>query len=238
MMIGRTLGALLAAAVVSAPLASADILVLKDSTGRLFITNLGQKAGYRLISRHREFRGSSGLGLHSAHGGDPTRFEEAVRRAAAEVELDPSLVKAVIRAESNFDPLATSVKGAMGLMQLMPDTARLHAVRDAYDPEQNIAGGTRHLRYLMDRYRGDLDLVLAAYNAGTRPVDEVKGIPNFAETREYVRRVRQLHLDYRAGNRSAAARRPLEVLAQLKRERRAPEEMYGVPIVLRDAAVR
>jgi soluble lytic murein transglycosylase-like protein len=187
------------AALFGAGPANPEILVMQGPTGRLLITNLGERSGYKIISRHREFYGSSGMGLHASVGGDPSKYEETVRLTAKEFSLEPSLVKAVIRAESNFDPMAISSKGAMGLMQLMPDTARMHEVRNAFDPTENIHGGVRHLRYLMDRYGGDLDLVLSAYNAGTKPVDEVRAIPRIPETQEYVRRVRFFHAVYRNG---------------------------------------
>lgn len=219
---------------VVATAASAEILVMRGPNGQLYLTNRGEKSGYKVISRHREFFGSSGMGLRSRRGGDPTKYDEAVRKAAAEHSLDPHLVKAVIRAESNFDPMATSVKGAMGLMQLMPDTARMHGVKNAYDPLENIGGGVRHLRYLMTRYESNLDLVLAAYNAGTKPVDAVKGIPAYAETREYVRRVREFHAHYdtaQARLRPASVK-PVEVLENLDLGRKSLEEIYGVPIVL------
>jgi soluble lytic murein transglycosylase len=177
--------------------ANAEILVMQGSNGRLLITNRGERGGYKVLSRHREFFGSSGMGARASVGGDPARYEEMVRLAAREFSLEPSLIKAVIRAESNFDPMAISPKGAIGLMQLMPDTARMHEVRNAFDPTENINGGVRHLRYLMDRYAGDLDLVLSAYNAGTKPVDSARGIPRIAETEEYVRRVRRFHGSYR-----------------------------------------
>ncbi len=217
---------------VAATAAQAEILVLKGPNGQLFITNRGEKAGYQVLSRHREFFGSSGLGLGAAREGDSSRYEEAVRTTASQYALDPHLVKAVIRAESNFDPMAISSKGAMGLMQLMPDTARQHEVKNAFDPVQNIRGGVRHLRYLLDRYRGDLDLVLAAYNAGTKPVDAVNGIPNISETREYVRRVRDFHTRYRA--RAASLPRPAAAISKLDLKGRSLDQIYGVPILLRD----
>jgi hypothetical protein len=194
-----------------------EILVMQGPSGGLLITNRGARSGYRIISRHREFSGSSGMGMRAPVAGDPSKYEETVRRTSKEFSLEPSLVKAVIRAESNFDPMAISSKGAMGLMQLMPDTARMHEVRNAFDPTENIHGGVRHLRYLMDRYRGDLDLVLSAYNAGTKPVDEAHGIPRIPETEEYVRRVRLFHAAYRNGEAKSARRTSLVARADLVR---------------------
>jgi hypothetical protein len=194
---GRVWGVVVVGALLGAVTAHAEILVMQGPNGRLLITNLGQRSGYRVVLRRHEYFGSSALGLRAAVAGDPAKYEETVRAAALRYALEPCLVKAVIRAESNFDPTAISPKGAMGLMQLMPDTARMHEVRDAFDPAQNITGGARHLRYLMDRYEGNIDLVLAAYNAGTRPVDDAHGIPRIAETQEYVRRVRLFRAIYR-----------------------------------------
>jgi len=215
--------------------ARAEILVMQAPNGGLLITNQGARSGYKVISRHREFYGSSGMGLHAPIGGDPAKYEDTVRLTAKQYALEPSLVKAVIRAESNFDPMAISPKGAMGLMQLMPDTARMHEVRNAFDPTENIHGGVRHLRYLMDRYAGRLDLVLAAYNAGTKPVDVAGGIPRIAETEEYVRRVRFFHAAYKNSETRAAASAPL--VARIDVAGRDLDQIYGVPIVVRgDAA--
>ena len=224
--------ALAFAALFGAGVASAEILVMQGPNGQLLLTNLGERSGYKIISRHREFSGSSGMGLHASMGGDPSKYEETVRLTAKEFSLEPSLVKAVIRAESNFDPMAISSKGAMGLMQLMPDTARMHEVRNAFDPTENIHGGVRHLRYLMDRYGGNLDLVLSAYNAGTKPVDEARGIPRIPETQEYVRRVRFFHAVYRSGEARASKRRP--VVARVDLAGNTFERAYGVPVVVRD----
>ena len=103
--------------------------------------------------------------------------------------MDTALVKAVIRAESDFVPSAVSPKGAQGLMQLMPATARLRNVWRAFEPRQNVEGGVSHLRYLLDRYGGNLRLALAAYNAGEKAVDAYGGVPPYPETMEYLARV-------------------------------------------------
>lgn len=106
--------------------------------------------------------------------------------------VDWKMVAAVMAVESNFDPRAISHKGAQGLMQLMPATARMYRVSDPYDPIQNIEAGVLHLKMLFERYKGKLELVLAAYNSGEKSVERYRGIPPFAETRTYVRKVLQL----------------------------------------------
>jgi soluble lytic murein transglycosylase-like protein len=114
-------------------------------------------------------------------------FQALITAAADKYRLDPRLLASVIRAESNFGPRARSRKGAMGLMQLMPRTARQYAVDDPYDPAANIDAGARHLRTLLDRF--DLPVALAAYNAGEGAVQRFGGVPPYAETRAYIRRI-------------------------------------------------
>ncbi|MFZ1908270.1 MAG: lytic transglycosylase domain-containing protein [Burkholderiales bacterium] len=114
-----------------------------------------------------------------------------IRRAAERHGVDPLLVHAVVRAESGYDPRAVSRKGAAGLMQLMPETARRYGVTDRFDPATNLDAGVRHLRHLLRLFGGNLSLALAAYNAGEEPVLRAGGrIPDYRETAEYVRRVR------------------------------------------------
>lgn len=126
---------------------------------------------------------------------DPSREQvrEWVRRLAPEYGLDPALVIAVIRAESNFDPRAHSAKDARGLMQLIPSTATRFGVSDPWDPLENVRGGMAYLRWLIDHFEGDLHLALAGYNAGEGAVRRYGGIPPYAETRAYVRRVTRVY---------------------------------------------
>jgi soluble lytic murein transglycosylase-like protein len=120
----------------------------------------------------------------------PVPYGEIIDSAASTHGVDPVLVRAVIQVESAYKPRARSRKGAMGLMQLMPGTARQYAVRDPYDPKSNIEAGVRHLRTLLDRF--EVGLALAAYNAGEAAVLKFQGIPPFRETRDYVTRVLSL----------------------------------------------
>jgi len=116
-------------------------------------------------------------------------FANQIRAAAARNGVDENLISSVIFAESNFAPRAVSSKRAMGLMQLMPQTASQYAVNNAFDPAQNIAGGTRYLKALLDQYHGNLPLALAAYNSGPQRIAQYGGVPPFPETRNYIRRV-------------------------------------------------
>ena len=121
---------------------------------------------------------------------------QTITQTSNQHQLDPDLVRAIIRAESSFDPEAVSPRGAMGLMQLMPETASSLNVSNPYDPEQNISGGARYLRHLLDRFGGDVRLALAAYNAGESRVLRESRIPPISETREYVRRVLRYYEEY------------------------------------------
>ena len=118
-----------------------------------------------------------------------SRFSDEIREIAARHGVAADLVESVIRVESAFNPRAVSNKGAQGLMQLMPRTAFSLGVRNAFDPRENIEGGVRHLRYLLDRYPGNVSLALAAYNAGEKAVDYYGGIPPYAETQHYVQKI-------------------------------------------------
>ncbi len=124
-------------------------------------------------------------------------LEQAVSHAAQQHHVQPALLLAVMKAESSFNPTAVSKAGAVGLMQLIPETAIRHGVRNLYDANENITGGAKHLRYLLDRFHGNIRLALAAYNAGERKVDRYGQIPPYKETQDYVNRVLVYYRSYK-----------------------------------------
>jgi soluble lytic murein transglycosylase-like protein len=149
----------------------------------------------------------------------PRDIDAAIDQAAERHNVDPNLVRALIKVESNFNPNAVSRKGAMGLMQLMPQTARQLNVINPFDPEQNVDAGVRHLKQLMESFGGDVRLSLAAYNAGAGAVTRSAGIPHYAETRNYVRRITGLYgggVDARYRILSNPEREPIHVQRDAK----------------------
>ena len=167
--------------------AHADIYQYTDSKGTITLTNVPNDPRYRRIiaetPRPRAFISRREL-------------EPVIVRHSRKHRLHPALVRAVIKAESDFDPMAISRAGAVGLMQLMPQTAALMDVQDVYNPDQNIGGGTRYLRQLLDRFNGNLPLALAAYNAGETAVERYRTLPPFEETRLYVKKVLRYYRDF------------------------------------------
>jgi soluble lytic murein transglycosylase-like protein len=125
----------------------------------------------------------------SGHGSSSTEIDRIIGEAAARHHVDANLVRAVIKVESNFNPSAVSPKGAMGLMQLMPATARKFNVSNPFDPRQNVDAGVQHLKRLLDNFGGNVGLTLAAYNAGEAAVNRNNGVPPYPETRQYVRHI-------------------------------------------------
>jgi len=120
-------------------------------------------------------------------------WDELIENTANRHQVDPALVRAVVQVESNFDPFAVSSRGAKGLMQLVPATARRFGVRNAFDPKANVDGGVRYLKYLMKMFGGDVQLSLAAYNAGENAVVWHNGVPPFPETRDYLRKISEIY---------------------------------------------
>jgi soluble lytic murein transglycosylase-like protein len=205
--------AALALAVLALPaIARADIYTYTDADGTVHFTN--SPAGDR---RYRLFiRGNGWQKPGAAPGVSPvapsdhdvaryTRYDGWIRQAATLYQIPEQLVRAVIRCESDYDPRAVSASGARGLMQLMPDTASLMLVRDIDDPHDNIFGGVRLLRVLANEFNGDLELTIAAYNAGDGAVIRFGGIPPYQETREYVVNVTKFYRRYRAAGDVAVA---------------------------------
>jgi hypothetical protein len=125
--------------------------------------------------------------------GDTQMIDRIVEETAMRHDVDPNLVRAIIKVESNFNPQARSRKGAIGLMQLMPTTAKSLNVTNPYDPAQNVDAGVRHFKQLLDSYHGNVELSLAAYNAGSTAVQRSRGIPRYRETQNYVKRITQLY---------------------------------------------
>jgi soluble lytic murein transglycosylase len=165
-----------------------------DARGVVHFTNVPKDDRWKVIRPPRGLTYSSGPRR-------PVRlYDPLISRAADLYGVPAAMVKAVIHAESSFNPRAVSRKGAMGLMQLMPETARDLGVREPFHEEDNVLGGTRYLRVLRDRYSGSWTHALAAYNAGPSTVDRYRGVPPFAETQEYVTRVlsyyRRYHGDF------------------------------------------
>ncbi len=143
------------------------------------------------------FRPADSQTRRLAHRVSVAEVEEAVERYARQFHLHPALLLAVIKAESDFNPTVISRAGAVGLMQLIPETAIRHGVRNLYDTGDNIRGGARHLRYLLDRFNGNVRLAVAAYNAGERRVERYRAIPPYQETRDYVRKVMIYYKNFR-----------------------------------------
>lgn len=167
-------------------LAAARVRVVVGADGRKQIIDDGA-ASRPSASSSKSKKYSTTLRQPDAH------VELMISRHSDAQQLDPKLVKALIQAESNFNERAVSRKGAMGLMQLMPDTARQLKVSDPFDPDENVRGGTTYLRRMLDRFAGRLEYAVAAYNAGPGAVERHGGIPPFRETRDYVRKVLALY---------------------------------------------
>jgi soluble lytic murein transglycosylase-like protein len=166
-------------------LIGADIVVKQDENGKIVITNTGSSSPANKI---RKARSSKSRSNRKKTFQVPDRYLGKIRRLASMHEVREDLVVAVIRAESSFNPNALSHKGAAGLMQLMPDTARQYGVTNRFDPDQNLKAGVQHLSYLYSKYKKNIPLTLAAYNAGEEAVKKYKGIPPYKETKGYIKR--------------------------------------------------
>ena len=189
--------------------ANAQIAKVLNDDGRQFFVNAEPPSPKLSAAKPRtsiylpsetSFTGRSRLALDMGRDG----VEKIVREAADRHRVDPALVRAVIETESNWNPKAWSHKGAGGLMQLIPTTAQRYGAYDVFDPQQNIDAGVKHLKWLLERYNGNLDLALAAYNAGEGAVDKVHGVPAFRETRNYVQKVQNAYFRPGSGRLAGA----------------------------------
>lgn len=176
-----------------------DIYRWVDDTGVIHFTNIPSEKKFQKIMKEETGRSSKNSKANSKYyisTSSVIRAEDYsghIQTISEKYQVDPALIKAVIKAESNFNPTAVSKKGARGLMQLMPQTAYELDVRNSFDPEENIEGGVKYLRYLLEIFGGDLSLALAAYNAGPELVQRLGKIPSIKETRDYVKRVLTLY---------------------------------------------
>jgi soluble lytic murein transglycosylase-like protein len=180
--------------VLTSPALADSTYRFEDPEGVVHYTNVPSDPRYGFVRKNPDPEarpaaandgGTASRGLRS--------FATLIRAAAERYGVDTRLVEAIVRAESAGNPTAVSPKGARGLMQLMPERAQELGVRDSFDPRQNVDGGVRHIRDLLQRFGGDVTLALAAYNAGEAAVRTHGGVPPFSETREYVRRVRAMY---------------------------------------------
>jgi len=171
--------------------AAADIYKYEDSEGVVHFTDAPTDKRFKVFMR--DLKKDQRLRTTFRISGNSAEYEPLINQYAQEYRVDVALVKAVIHAESGYNPNAVSRVGAKGLMQLMPQTAKDLKVANSFDPQDNIRGGVRYLRFLLDTFHGDTSLALAAYNAGMNKVARYGGIPPYAETRNYVAKV----LDYR-----------------------------------------
>jgi soluble lytic murein transglycosylase-like protein len=170
---------------------SADIYRYVDKDGVWHFTNVRTDAQYKLYIKTTRKTPSAFI----------KEYEGVILQASRRFEVDVSLVKAIIKAESYFDHKAVSHKGAQGLMQLMPQTSNAMAVENPFDPEENIFGGTRYLGLLLKRFKNDKRLAVAAYNAGPERVETCNGVPPIAETEQFVKKVMNYYRDYKTKDR-------------------------------------
>jgi len=210
-LIGKKFSAFLVICLFSCFSAEGAIYSYRDEKGRLFLTDNPPNSKYQIVVTTRKDRAEPDSpvtpGTTQILTITPQKillpndesYSSMINQAAKIFGVDPFLVKAVVKVESDFDPSAVSSKGACGLMQLIPGTAKLVGVRNIFDPQENIMGGTKYLRMMLDRFNGNLDFALAAYNAGPGRVEQYRGIPPIRETRNYVAKVNHYYRAFRSG---------------------------------------
>lgn len=205
------------------PAMAANVYKFRDAHGNVLFTNIVNERKKPSGDNFRQYStlekvtwfadtnvhkygnwGNSEFAVSPSFSKNRDTFDQLIKHAAFAQNIDHGLLKAIIHTESGFNPRAHSKPGAQGLMQLMPATANMYGVIDAYNPNENITAGARHIKYLIDRYKS-LELALAAYNAGEGNVKKYRGIPPFAETRDYVKRVMSRYRHLYGGSSTAVA---------------------------------
>jgi soluble lytic murein transglycosylase-like protein len=178
--------------------AHADIYRYEDEEGIIHFTDAPTDRRFKIFMRDLKRDKLLRTRFQLPNANNPAEYENIIKASADKYGVNASLIKAVIHAESGYNPKAVSRKGASGLMQLMPATARSLKVNNSLDPKDNVEGGVKYLRFLLDTFQGDISLALAAYNAGLSKVAKFGGIPPYAETRTYVNRVLSYMQSYQA----------------------------------------
>jgi len=177
---------------------SAGIYRYVDENGVIHFTNCPRDPKFKLYIREsREDVGDENGSSSASYVKDSNQYDSLITEFSRKYQVEFALIKAIIRAESGFNPLAVSRKGAKGLMQLMPETAQRVNVSNIFNPKENIEGGVRHFKYLLSLFNDDLRLSLAAYNAGENVVAELRSIPPYRETVDYVKKVLSYYQSYR-----------------------------------------
>jgi len=176
----------------------ADIYRYEDDEGIVHFTDAPTDKRFKVFMRDLKKDRQLRTRMQFASSVNPAEYDQLISNCAAKYGVNPCLIKAVIHAESGYNPNAVSKKGASGLMQLMPGTARSLKVSNSFDPKDNVEGGVKYLRFLLDTFRGDVSLAVAAYNAGLNKVAKYGGIPPYNETRTYVNRVLSYMQSYQA----------------------------------------
>jgi len=184
--------------VYSPVVSQADIYRYEDDEGIVHFTDAPTDKRFKIFMRDIRKDKQLRTLLKMSRSVNPTEYDHIIKTCSDKYGVSASLIKAVIRAESGYNPNAVSHKGASGLMQLMPGTAKSLKVSNSFDPKDNVEGGVKYLRFLLDTFKGDVSLALAAYNAGLSKVAKYGGIPPYAETRNYVNKVLSYMNSYQA----------------------------------------
>jgi soluble lytic murein transglycosylase-like protein len=174
--------------------AHADIYMHIDSKGVLHFTNTPTSSKYKVYMRERSTGSLGAPGIYTS-----SKYDQIISEASRRHGISFSLLKAQIKVESDFNPRAVSKKGALGLMQIMPENIKALRVNDPFDPRENIMAGARYFKGLLERYNGELHLALAAYNAGPNAVDRYKRVPPYRETVNYVEKVMKYFQIFKKG---------------------------------------